>query len=195
MPSRPALACRGIRVEPNLSLVPLCVDLDGTVIKTDLLWESLWRLLHRAPLYGLAALAWWTRGRAYLKAQIARRIELDPRALPYRQPMIDFLRAEKAKGRQLFLVTASDATLARGVADHLGFFDELFASDGKTNLRGRTKAEFLVRRFGRRGFDYAGNSTVDLPVWAEAREAIVVGRRRLIARAARRTTVGQVFAP
>ena len=174
--------------------MPLCVDLDGTVIRTDLLWESLLKLVKQAPPYALVALFWWTRGRAYLKAQIARRVEVDPVTLPYNEPLLEFLRAEKARNRELYLVTASDEKLARGVAEHLKLFKELLASDGKTNLRGRNKAEFLVRRFGRRGFDYVGNSRVDLPVWAEAREALVVGGPRLVALAAERTGVSKVFA-
>lgn len=173
--------------------MPLCVDLDGTVIKTDLLWVSLMRLLRQNPFYGAAALFWWLRGRAFLKAQIARRVDLDPASLPYNAPLIDFLAKEKATGRPLFLVTASDAKLARGVFDHINLFQELLASDGKTNLRGKTKARMLVERFGRRGFDYAGNSHVDLPVWADARQAIVVGSAGLAAKAGKRTTVAKVF--
>jgi hypothetical protein len=163
------------------------------VIKTDLLWVSLAKLLQQNPFSGLAILFWWTRGRAYLKKQIAQRVNVDPAALPYNAPLIDFLAKEKATGRPLFLVTASDAKLARDVFDYLKLFRELLASDGTTNLRGKTKARLLVERFGRRGFDYAGNSRVDLPVWADARQAIVVGSARLAAKAAERTTVAKVF--
>ena len=169
------------------------MDLDGTVIKTDLLWVSLGQLLRQNPFYGLAALFWWTHGRAYLKAQIASRVELDPAILPYNAPLMDFLAKEKATGRPLFLVTASDIKLAHRVFSHMKLFQELLASDGKTNLRGKTKARVLVERFGRRGFDYAGNSRVDLPVWAEARQAIVVGSASLAAKAAELTTVAKVF--
>src|SRR5258707_11436453 len=112
--------------------VPLCVALDGTVIKTDLLWESLLRLLKRNPLYLLALPGWWMRGRAYLKAQIAARTTVDPSALPYHEPLLDYLRAEKRMGRAVILVTASDARLAGEVAGHLGLFSEVMASDGTT---------------------------------------------------------------
>src|SRR5258706_15481938 len=86
--------------------VPPCVDLDGTLIKTDLLWESLVRLLKQNPLYGFAALAWWLKGRACLKARIADHVGVDAAWLPYNQRLLDFLSAEKRSGRPIFLVTA-----------------------------------------------------------------------------------------
>lgn len=177
-------------------IVPLCVDLDGTLIRTDLLWESLVRLLKHNPLYGFALPFWWLRGRAHLKAQIALRVDVDVALLPYHGPLIDFLLVEKSHGRPIFLVTASDSRLAQRVVQYLGFFDEAIASDGKINLRGRNKAAKLAARFGAGRFDYAGNSSVDLPVWRQARQAIVVnGSAKLAHQAARLTVLGQVFEP
>ena len=121
-------------VPPNL--IPLCVDLDGTLIKTDLLWESLARLLRRNPFQLLLVLFWWTRGRAFLKRQLVRRVTIDPAALPYHEPFLAFLREQKATGRKLVLVTASDRDMALPVANHVELFDEVLGSDGKTNLRG-----------------------------------------------------------
>ena len=154
--------------------LPLCVDLDGTLIKTDLVWESLVRLLKRNPLYLLVIPFWWIRGRAVLKRQLATRVKLDPATLPYNASFLAFLRQASHQGRRLVLVTASDALLAQAVAGYLGLFDEVLASDGKLNLRGRAKSEVLTARFGPRGFDYAGNSTVDIPVWESAAAAVVV---------------------
>jgi apolipoprotein N-acyltransferase len=154
--------------------VPLCVDLDGTLIKTDLLWESLARLLRRNPFQLLPVLFWWMRGRAFLKRQLARRVKIDPAALPYHEPFLAYLRKQKAAGRKLVLVTASDRDMALPVAAHVGLFDEVLGSDGKTNLRGANKLKVLIAKFGERGFDYAGNSSADLAVWRGAREAIVV---------------------
>src|SRR6266478_107147 len=88
--------------------VPLCVDLDGTLIKTDLLWESLVRLLKNNPFYLLVIPFWWARGRAFLKRQLATRVHLEPSALPYNTPFLAFLRQAKQEGRRLVLVTASD---------------------------------------------------------------------------------------
>ena len=179
-------------VPPNL--IPLCVDLDGTLIKTDLLWESLARLLRRNPFQLLLVLFWWTRGRAFLKRQLVQRVTIDPAALPYHQPFLAYLREQKATGRKLVLVTASDRAMALPVANHVGLFDEVLGSDGKTNLRGANKLKVLVEKFGKRGFDYAGNSSADLPVWRAAREAIVVNASAaVLKRAAECTRLGPTF--
>jgi len=174
--------------------VPLCVDLDGTIISSDVIWESLVRLLKRNPLYLILVLIWWTRGRAYLKGQVAERVHLDVGSLPYNEPVLDFLRSQKRAGRTIILATASDSKPAQQVANHLGLFDEVIASDRETNIRGKDKGALLAKRFGARGFDYAGNSMVDLAVWAQAREAIVVsGNPGLMARAAERAPVVYTF--
>jgi len=178
------------------STVPLCVDLDGTVIKTDLVWESLVRLLRRNPLWLLIVPLWLLRGRAWLKQQLAARIKVDVSTLPYIEPLLDFLRGEQRSHRPILLVTAADLRMAAPVAAHLGLFTEVMASEGKINLRGKNKGARLVERFGLRGFDYAGNSSVDLPVWERSRCAIVVNApARLAARAQRLAPVSHVFAP
>jgi apolipoprotein N-acyltransferase len=158
--------------------VPLCVDLDGTLVKTDLLWESLARLLQRNPFALFVVLIWWARGRAFLKRQLARRVTIDPADLPYNEPFLAFLREQKKAGRKLILATASDHELAVPVANHVGLFDEVLGSDGKTNLRGVNKLKALTEKFGERGFAYAGNSATDLVVWRGAREAIVTNAGR-----------------
>ena len=174
--------------------VPLCVDLDGTLMKSDLVWESLVRLLKQNPFSSLQVPFWLLRGRAFLKDRIAERVEVDVTTLPYHEAVVRFIRAEHEAGRPVILATASDHKLAQRVAEHFGCFKEVLASDGKTNLRGRNKAERLVERFGERGFDYAGNSSVDLPVWERARQAILVtGSSKLQAAARNRSTVSQVF--
>jgi apolipoprotein N-acyltransferase len=114
------------------------------------------------------------RGRAFLKRQLARRVTIDPAALPYHEPFLAFLREQTAAGRKLVLVTASDRAMALPVANHVGLFDEVLGSDGKTNLRGANKLKILIAKFGEHGFDYAGNSFADFAVWRGAREAIVV---------------------
>lgn len=154
--------------------MPLCVDLDGTLVRTDLLFESFARLLKEKPLLAALAPLWLLGGRARLKREIASRVSLDAAALPYDERVLAHLREEKARGRRLVLVTASDAAPARAVADHLGLFDEVLASDGRSNLKAAAKAEALVARFGEKGFDYAGNEAADRPVWARARAAVIV---------------------
>src|SRR5438552_373349 len=131
-------------------LAPLCVDLDGTLVKTDLLCESMVRLFKRNPLYVFALPLWWLKGRAFLKREIAARVELDAAGLPYHQPLVDFLREEHRRGRPIYLATASDRKLAQVVADHLGLFNDVLASDGETNLRGNRKLQAMEQRFGGR---------------------------------------------
>lgn len=163
--------------------VPLCVDLDGTLVRSDVLAESVLQLARSRPLE-LLCLPWWlAHGRAHLKQEVARRVRIDPSALPYNPEILDYLKKERAAGRRLVLVTASHAEPAAAVAEHLSLFDEVIATDGRTNLKSRQKREALERRFGPGGFDYAGNSAADLAVWPGAREAVVVNApRRVVAR-------------
>jgi 4-hydroxybenzoate polyprenyltransferase/phosphoserine phosphatase len=184
----------GASERPQADPVPLAVDMDGTLLRTDLIWEYLLQLLRQQPLMALALPGWWLRGRAFLKQQLALRVRVDAATLPYSDAFLAWLREQKRAGRRLVLATASDARMAEPVAQHVGLFDELLASDGRTNLRDRAKRDALTRRFGDRGFDYAGNSSVDLDVWAGARRAIVVNANaRLAERAARCAPVGPVF--
>ncbi len=172
----------------------LAVDLDGTLLKTDTLVESLLLLL-REPAGAIGALRAALQGRAQLKAWVAERVRLAVEDLPLNQALVDWLRAERAAGRRVVLVTAAHQRVAERIAAHVGLFDEVMASDDAVNLKGKAKAAALVARYGARGFDYAGDATVDLAVWREARQAIVVGGPRLQRAAARLTTLGPVFPP
>ena len=179
---------------PPESQIPLAVDLDGTLIKTDLLWESLARLLRRNPLAIFPVLFWWVQGRALLKQNLAARVKIDPATLPYHEKFLAWLREQKSAGRKLILATASDRAMALPVANHAGLFDEVLGSDGKSNLRGANKLKALTKKFGERGFDYAGNSSADFPVWRGAREAVVVNASQAVLKeAARCTKLGPTF--
>lgn len=181
-------------IAPLANEIPLVVDLDGTLIRTDMMWESLKRLLGRNPFALLAVLFWWTHGRAYLKQQLAARVTIDPATLPYHETFLTFLREQRAGGRKLILATASDIKMARPIANYVGLFDEVLASDGKTNLRSENKLKALTEKFGARGFDYAGNSAADFAVWRGSREAIVVNARPSVAKiAAACATVSRTF--
>jgi 4-hydroxybenzoate polyprenyltransferase len=171
---------------PGGPLPPLVVDLDGTLIKTDLLLESLCSLLRQEPLALFALPGWLLKGRAHLKREIAQRVQLDPTLLPYRTAVLDYLRAEHDKGRSIVLATASDERLAGQVADHLKLFEMVLASDDTTNLSGERKRARLVGQFGEKGFDYAGNESRDLAAWSSARKAIVVAANPRLIRAVAR---------
>lgn len=153
---------------------PLCVDLDGTLIHSDMLHETVIGLVKVDPIAALRLPFWLLRGKAELKQRIAGLIEFDPASLPYNLDFVEWLRQQHTQGRRLILCTASDRSIAAPIAKHLGFFDEVIASDGVVNLAGENKAKTLVDRFGERGFDYAGNSSADLSVWEHARRTILV---------------------
>ena len=119
--------------------IPLCVDLDGTLIATDLLWESIFALIRTRPLEAARMPFWLLKGRSNLKARIAERAAVNVRLLPYRVEVLEYLRNEKEQGRRLVLATAADRRLAEAVADHLDLFDEVLASDDRRNLKGDRK--------------------------------------------------------
>jgi len=190
---QPSAGTRFVSFQASLP-TPLVVDLDGTLIKTDLLLESICRLMRQKPLALFALPLWLLKGRANLKREIAQRVELDPALLPYRTELLDYLRAEHGKGRSIILATASDELFAKGIADHLKLFDLVLASDGVTNLSGEGKRERLVGQFGEKRFDYIGNEFRDLAVWSFARKAIVVNSNpRLLRAAAKRAEVEASF--
>ena len=178
-----------------MTSIPLAVDLDGTLILTDTLHESALRALRSHPLQALRIPFWLARGKAQLKQQLAALTDFDAASLPYNLPLIDWLRTQRAQGRRLVLCTASDQSMAEAVAAHLGLFDEVMASDGVHNLSARNKAAALESRYGKQGFDYAGNSDDDVHVWRSARHAIVVNASSAVERQARQCCdVEQVFA-
>ena len=165
--------------------VPLCVDLDGTLVNTDMLVETALHAAHRRPVALFALPFWLMQGRAVLKAKLADGAKIDVSTLPYNEDLLAYLRAERQRGRRLVLVTASDRRLAEAVASHLDLFDEVIASDGVQNMKGKAKAETLERRFGAKGFAYAGNASADLPVWRKAQSAILVNTPVSVGRSAR----------
>ena len=159
---------------PSERLVPLVVDLDGTLVCSDLLTEYVFALAKQRPWRLLRLPFWLAQGKARLKRHLAQEAQLDVHTLPYHRGLLAYLQAQKRRGRHLILATAADETVAQQVARETGVFDAVFASDGTTNLSGKRKRQRLVTEFGARGFDYAGNSRRDLPVWGAARRAILV---------------------
>lgn len=156
----------------------LVIDLDGTLLRSDMLYESFWSsFAHdwRTPLWAAAGI---TRGRAALKERLAQMHAPDPATLPYNQALLDHIRTWRASGGRTALVTATDQRLASGIAAHLDLFDEVHGSDGTTNLKGENKAAFLRDHFGEGKFIYAGDNPADLAVWEHAANAITVGASR-----------------
>jgi len=162
--------------------IPLAVDLDGTLIATDLLWEGLFLLLRKNPLYLLLVPVWLVSGPARLKQEIAERVDIDPAGLPYRAALVERLREERKAGRRIVLATGTPRKFAEAIAAHLGLFDAVHATDGHQNFTSQKKCAALIDVYGDGGFDYAGNSRHDLSCFDSARAAIVVAPDRHAAR-------------
>ena len=154
--------------------IPLCVDLDGTLIRSDMLHESVMLLIKKSPL-SMAALPFWLRsGKANLKRMIAERVELSVGSLPYRKEVLDMIATARNDGRRIILATAAPSLIAEAIADHLGIFDEVLSSSDSVNLAGVRKADLLSARFGEGCFDYIGNDRVDIDVIKRARKGYLV---------------------
>lgn len=152
--------------------IPLCVDLDGTLVKLDTLHQALFLLLRRSPSCIFRIPGWILKGKAFLKDQVMQRVALDATVLPYNETFLAYLRKEHAAGRKLILATASNYRTADAVADHLGLFDETLSSNADTNLRHARKLSAIQDRF--KNFAYAGNDAADFPIWEAADEVILV---------------------
>lgn len=163
---------------------PLCIDCDGTLITTDLLFEAFFLMLKQYPL-GIFFLPFWLfKGKAYLKEKLAQHVNFNWATLPYSESVLNLIKSAREDGRRVILVTASPLLWAKGVSNYLGCFDQILATEKGVNLSGKNKAAHLIKLFGERGFDYAGNSSVDLHVWAHSDLAIVVSKNLNLAKQA-----------
>lgn len=158
-------------VQSESALPPLCVDLDGTLVKSDTLADGLCQLIRRRPLQIVRVPLWLAGGRARLKTEVAQRAPLDASRLPYNNAVRRYLQTQRREGRAIYLTTGADSALAERVATHIGLFDGVLASDGVTNLTRAKKLQSLKARFGQ--FDYIGNAPADLVLLAGARRAMV----------------------
>ena len=189
------MEARSKRTDFQSKNVPLVVDLDGTLLRTDLLLESALRLIKQKPWLIVFMPLWLLQGRAYLKRKIFQRVQIDVSLLPSNEELLAWLRDEKSRGRRLILATASDYQQACSVAEPFGLFDTVLGSDGQRNLKGREKLKTIVDVCGEE-FDYVGNSRADLAIWRSCRHAILVNASRGVERSARRAgNVMRVFPP
>lgn len=175
-------------------LVPLCVDLDYTLIRSDILWESVVQLW-RSPVALLRVLlALLSGGKAAFKTLLAETTKIDPASLPYREDVLEFVRSQHEIGRDVVLATATHRMVAQRIADHLGLFVKVFATDSGVNLSGARKRAALESAYGKHGFDYVGDNQKDLAIFSVAREALLVSpSRSLLAKASALGNVSRVF--
>jgi 4-hydroxybenzoate polyprenyltransferase/phosphoserine phosphatase len=172
--------------EPSTSApmaCPLCVDLDGTLVKSDTLVDALLVMVRTHPTAFLQAPGWVRQGKAAFKREVTSRVPLDVAHLPYNKPLLAFLEQQRGLGRTLYLATGADAALATRVAAYLGIFAGVLASDGTTNLTGHSKLAAFVERFGEEGYDYIGNAAVDMPLLQHAAQPMVANPEPALLRA------------
>jgi len=155
-------------------MIPLYVDLDGCLLRGDSLHEACVRLLIKPNKFWTVGLS-LLRGKAAFKQKVMETVELPAGSLPYRHDFIEWLKIQKASGRRLILATGADREIATRIAAHLNLFDDILASDGKTNITGKNKLDVIRVHAGNQPFAYAGNASVDLVIWNECASAILVG--------------------
>jgi 4-hydroxybenzoate polyprenyltransferase len=171
----------------------LVVDLDGTLVNSDMLVENLFLFLRLYPLRVFSLFFWLLGGKAHFKRQLADAVLPSVDNLPYNKPLLAWLQQQRKDGFRLILATASDIRIARAVANHLGIFDEVMGTESH-NLSSHRKQAALIGRFGEKGYAYIGNSSADLPVWRSAAAIHVANPERGVLAAARRLgDIGQVF--
>lgn len=150
------------------------VDLDGTLIRTDLFVEAILQFLKNNPLNIFSIILWLFKGIPYAKERIAQEVSLAAEALPFETSLLEYLKQQKVDGRQLVLATASHRIYADKVAEHLGIFDSVLATDADHNLKGPNKLAAIRNAAGDETFAYAGDSTADSPIWAASASGIFV---------------------
>lgn len=161
---------------------PLVVDLDGTLIRSDLLIECAFSELSHRPHSLVEMIRALGAGKASFKHRLSQPRDFDPAVLPYDEEVLKVIREASEEGRAVYLASASHERLVATVADHLGLFAGWFATDAATNCSGEVKAGMLVAAFGDGGFDYIGNDRVDLPVWRHAAKAYAIRTPAKVAR-------------
>ena len=180
---------------PSLSgldpLPVLCVDLDGTLVKSDTLHDSALAVARHRPAALLNIPGWLTQGKAALKRHLANTVQLDVTHLPYNRELLQYLEQQRSIGRPIYLATAADADTANRVADHLGFFTGVLASDGQLNLAGKNKLAAFQSRFGN-NFSYIGNALPDLPLLQHCQEPMVANPTPALRAALRQSRITPV---
>jgi 4-hydroxybenzoate polyprenyltransferase/phosphoserine phosphatase len=165
--------------------LPIVVDLDGTLTPTDTLVESLLKYMRKSPLNLFRVVGLGRQERAVFKSHIADHTSISGELLPYNEPFLKYLKEEKAKGRRIVLATAAHRSIADAVSSHLDIFDDVLATDGTHNLKGKEKLAAIHESLGEH-FVYAGNSRADIPIWKECKHAILVGVPSQVARSIKR---------
>jgi 4-hydroxybenzoate polyprenyltransferase/phosphoserine phosphatase len=175
---------------------PLVVDLDGTLISTDILMEQTFKLIKDKPFYFFFVIFWLFKSYAYLKNEVSKRVVLNISLLPFKFNVLNYVKEQKKTGRTIILATAAQFEVAQSIASYLNLFDEVLATTPDLNLRGNNKRKVLNEKFGEKGYDYVGDAYIDLNVWKSARKAILIEPTKdLVARAQKISEIEKIFYP
>ncbi|KKZ83442.1 hypothetical protein B5K05_25645 [Rhizobium phaseoli] len=177
----PSAVCPG-NLETLLQPCPLVVDLDGTLLRSDLLIETAFAELGHRPYSAVDLAKALCGGKACLKHHLSQPVDFDPAFLPYDEEVLTVIRAAREQGRAIYLASASHERLVSAVAEYLGLFDGWFATNETTNCAADVKAEKLIAAFGKGGFDYIGNDVADLPVWRHAAKSYAIRTSAAVAK-------------
>jgi 4-hydroxybenzoate polyprenyltransferase/phosphoserine phosphatase len=171
--------------------MPLCVDLDGTLVKSDTLVDTVVVLARQHPASLLRFPQWISQGKASFKRKVSTLASIDVVHLPYNQPLLEYLRQQYAEGREIYLATGADTLLAERVAAHLGIFAGVMASDGSVNLTGHNKLDAFRQKFPE-GFCYIGNARPDVPLLTHCVQPMVANPHRSLSAGLRSANVAPV---
>lgn len=175
--------------EPKEDYIPLVVDLDGTLINSDLLYIGYIKLLRKNIFNLFISFLWLLRGRVAFKKKVFETIELEPEQLPYNRALLDFLQSEFLKGRKIILATASLRSIALEISKVHPIFNEVYGTENSINLKGKNKLKKLIERFGIKGFDYIGNSYADLVIFKSSRFSYLVNPNKRLEKKARKISI------
>ena len=154
------------------------VDLDGTLVRTDVFLESVLKLIKQNPFAIFKLILWTFQGRSVVKERVAKLVDINPESLPYETELIDYLKEQKKQNKTIVLATASNEAYANKIAKYLGIFDKVIASTKYNNLKGENKLSAIHEIVGDTPFIYAGDSSADRPIWKEASANIFVNAPR-----------------
>jgi len=160
--------------------IPLVVDMDGTFIKKDLLFEGFKSIVKKNFLYIFLCCIWILKGKVYLKKKLLKKIHIEPAKMLVNKEVLHFIIQEKKEGRKIILATASLQSNAEEISKEYPFFDKTYGTNNETNLKGKNKLNLLLKLYGFKKFDYVGNSFSDLVIFKSCRYAYLVNASKLL---------------
>jgi hypothetical protein len=158
----------------------LAVDLDHTLIKTDMILVGIkYLILHKIYLLPVLAFILFTRGKPSAKKYLYDNTEVSIKELPFNDSVIDFINENCKKYTHIILISGSYYKYVNSIADYLKIFDSSIGTSITINMISSNKTNYLKNNFDNFVFDYIGDSKKDIPIWEESRKAFVVDRKNI----------------